>query len=199
MEESLIPTPKILRKKYRVGGYTRRFFRHIFEHKKINKLLGTNIALMLVVSSFVPTSTLGKDVPEERTVISENQMPLTTKKSIQWPVEEIKITQGYAFYHPGIDLDGITGDTIKPIKNGKVAVVSYSKFAYGNSIIVDHGNNLNSLYAHLSKIDVVEGQTVDTDTKLGEMGATGHAFGDHLHLEVWQNGLPISPLSILPR
>jgi len=200
VDEPLIPTPKTLRKKYRVGGYTRRFFRHVFEHKNVKKLLGTNIALMLVASSFIPSNVLG-NTPEEAPEVSinETQMPLTTTRAIVWPVEEIRITQGYAFYHPGLDLDGITGDPIRPIKKGKVVVVSHSKFAYGNSIIIDHGNNLNSLYAHLSKIDVEEGQEVTTDTKIGEMGATGHAFGDHLHLEVWQNGFPVNPLSVLPR
>lgn len=200
VDEPFIPTPSTLRKKYRVGGYTRKFFRHVFEHKTIKKLFGANIALMLVASSFMPSNVLGNtEAQAESVVISEAEMPLKTTKSIIWPTNPVKITQGYAFYHPGLDLDGITGDTIKPIKKGVVKVVSHSKFAYGESVIVDHGNNLNSLYAHLSEIDVEEGQVVDTDTKLGEMGATGHAFGDHLHLEVWENGFPINPASVLPR
>lgn len=199
MDEAIIPTPKTLRKKYRVGGYTRRFFRHIFEHKRIKKLLGANIAFMLIVSSFMPTSTLGKNIEEENIVITTNNIPLTTEVSIQYPVQNVRITQEYKFYHPGIDLDGITGDTINPIKNGKVVNISYSRFAYGNSVIIDHGNKLTSLYAHLSKIDVKKGQEVDTNTKLGEMGATGRSFGDHLHLEVRDHGIPINPLSVLPR
>lgn len=199
VDEAIIPTPKMLRKKYRVGGYTKRFFRHIFEHKRVKKLLGVNIALMLVATSFMPTSTLGKVIEEENIVITTNSIPLTTEVSIRYPVQNVRITQGYKFYHPGIDLDGITGDTINPIKKGKVINVSYSKFAYGNSVIVDHGNKLTTLYAHLSKIDVYEGQEVDTYTKLGEMGATGRSFGDHLHLEVRDHGIPINPLSVLPR
>lgn len=199
MDEPIIPTPATLRKKYRVGGYTRRFFRHIFEHKTIKKIFGVNIAFMLMATSFMPTNTLGNDIAEQNTVIDETQMPLITKKAIQNPVEVVKITQGFKFYHPGIDLDGITGDTIKSIKKGIVINISYSRFAYGNSIIIDHGNNLSSLYAHLSKIEVEEGQSVDTDTKIGEMGATGRSFGDHLHLEVRDHGIPINPLSVLPR
>lgn len=199
LDEAIIPTPKTLRKKYRVGGYTRRFFRHIFEHRRVKKLLGANIAFMLIATSFMPTNTLGNDAVEESVVISESQTPLTTKKAIQNPVEDMKITQGYRFYHPGIDIDGITGDTIKPIKMGKVVDVSYSRFAYGNSVIIDHGNKLTSLYAHLSKIDVEVGQSVDTTDKLGEMGATGRSFGDHLHLEIRDHGIPINPLSVLPR
>lgn len=202
--EPIIPSVKTLKAKYRVGNLIQRFFRHVFENTKIKKLLGTNIALMLVASSFMPkTAILGTSVEASEdlvsTTINESETPLKTEIGTQYPVGSIRITQGYKFYHPGLDLDGVTGDTIKPIKRGKVVSIDYSRFAYGNSIIVDHGNKLTSLYAHLSKIDVKEGQEVATDTKLGEMGATGRSFGDHLHLEVRENGVPLNPLSVLPR
>ena len=157
------------------------------------------MAIMLVATSLMPTSTLGKGVVEENTVITNSNIPLTTEKSVQYPVQNLVITQGYKFYHPGLDIDGLTGDSINPIKKGIVVEVSYSRFAYGNSVIVDHGNKLTTLYAHLSKIDVEEGQEVNTHTKLGEMGATGRSFGDHLHLEVRDHGIPINPFSVLPR
>jgi len=198
LEEPLIPTVKTLNLKYRVGGLTRKFFRHIFEHKKVKALLGTNIAFMIVASSFVPNTTLGESTGSIET-IDGTLTPIKTEIAIQNPVENVKITQDYKFYHPGLDLDGITGDTIKPIKKGVVVDVSHSKFAYGNSVIIDHGQQITSLYAHLSQIDVSKGQEVTTDTKLGEMGATGRSYGDHLHLEVRDHGIPINPLSVLPR
>lgn len=204
-DEPFIPTRLNLRRKYRVGGTIHRFVRHIFEHKAVKKILGTNIALMLVASSFSPagatisSNTLGASTEADNIVISESQIPLTTIKAIQIPVTTMKITQGYKFYHPGLDLDGITGDPIKPIKNGKVINVSRSKFAYGNSIIIDHGNGITSLYAHLSKIEVVEGEDVDTSDEIGKMGATGRSSGDHLHLEIRDHGIPVNPLTILPR
>lgn len=199
MDESIIPTSKVLKRKYRVGGYVARAFRHIFEHKRVKKVLGTNIAFLIIASSLMPVNTLGKGVVEENVVATDNKTPLTTKHAIENPVDEMIISQGYKFYHPAIDIDGITGDRIEPIKAGVVVDVSYSRFAYGNSVIIDHGGNLTSLYAHLSTIDVVGGQEVDTDTKIGEMGATGRSFGDHLHLEVRDHGIPINPLSVLPR
>jgi murein DD-endopeptidase MepM/ murein hydrolase activator NlpD len=200
LDEPIIPTKKRLNLKYHVGGYTRKFIRHIFEHKAVKKLLGTNIAFMLVASSFIPTSTLGSDtsVPE-MTAVSGVEAPIHTTISIQNPVEEVHITQGYKFFHPGLDLDGVTGDEIKSIKAGKVESVEYSTVGYGKHVIVDHGDNLKSLYAHLSKVDVKAGDTITTDTVLGEMGATGRSFGDHLHLEVRDHGVPINPLSVLPR
>lgn len=197
MAEPLIPTTQIVKKKYRKGTLVGRFFRHIFEHKKINRALASGISLMVILTSyFPPSSTVSAQSGTPEPVI-DTDITLKTEKSIQYPVEKISITQGYAFYHPGIDFDGITGDPIKSIKPGRVSAVSYSRFSYGNSILVEHANGLSSLYAHLSKIEVQAGQEVGMETKLGEMGATGRAFGDHLHLEVYDHGKNINPLTIL--
>lgn len=204
LDEPIIPTRKTLNLKYRVGGPIKKLIRHVFEHKKVKGLLGTNIALMIVASSFVPTNAIGSNLnigttETSMTSIDSTSNPITTEIGTQFPVEKIRITQGFSFIHPGLDLDGITGDTIKPLKRGTVINVSREKYSYGNSVIVDHGNGLTSLYAHLSKIDVKLGQEVTTDTKLGEMGATGHAFGDHLHLEVREHGIRINPLSVITK
>jgi murein DD-endopeptidase MepM/ murein hydrolase activator NlpD len=199
LDEPIIPTKKRLNLKYRVGGLTRKFFRYIFEHKAVKKLLGTNIALMLIASSFVPNNTLGSTNVGEIISVDGAETPIHTNIAIQNPVHDLIITQGYKLFHPGLDIDGITGDPIKPIKKGKIETVEFSNVGYGKNIIIDHGNNLKSLYAHLSKIHVKEGDEVDTNVVLGEMGATGRSFGDHLHLEVRDHGIPINPLSILPR
>ncbi len=187
-------------KRTKSGNKISRFFRHIFEHKKIQRIFGTNIALMVIATSFIPNNTLGSEqqIEEEITVISETAVALNTEKGVQYPVENVKITQGYKIFHPGIDLDGITGDPIKPIKAGFVEAISRSKYAYGTAVIINHGNQLTSLYAHLSKILVTEGQEVTINTIIGEMGATGRAYGDHLHLEIRDNGVPINPTSVLP-
>ena len=181
----------------RKGSKFSRYFRHIFEHKQIKKILGANLAIMILVSSFVP-ATASFDTEPDLSIIAQETTPLTTEHGIQYPVEEIFITQTYKLYHPGLDLDGLTGDPIRPIMAGVVEDISYSRFAYGNAVIVNHGNGITSLYAHLSKIEVEEGQKITTDTELGEMGATGRSFGDHLHLEVRDHGRAINPLSVLP-
>ena len=202
LDEPLIPSTKTLNTKYRVGGPIRKLIRHIFEHKKVKALLGTNIALILVASSFMPSSVIGSSnmaATNEVVSIDSTNNPIKTEIGTRFPVEKVSITQTYSFIHPGLDLDGVTGDPIISIKKGTVVHVSREKFSYGNSVIIDHGNGLTSLYAHLSKIYVKEGQMVTTDTQIGEMGATGHAFGDHLHFEVRENGIRINPLSVLPR
>lgn len=206
MAEPIIPSLKTLNLKYRIGGTTRKFFRHLFEHKKVRALLGTNLAVILAVSSFtpagayLPNSTLGNNSEiNSIAMVNGTETPIKTEVSIQYPVSTIKINQVYKFYHPGVDLDGETGDIIEPIKKGKVVSVENSKFAYGNSVIIDHGAKVTSLYAHLSKIDVREGEDVTTDTKIGEMGSTGRSTGSHLHLEVRDHGIPINPISVLPK
>ena len=201
LDEPIIPTVKSLNLKYRVGGTTRKFFRHIFEHKKIKALLGSSMALIIVTSSVIPGNVVGSSNPptNELLIVNDGETPIKTNVAIQLPVEVKKITQFYNFFHPGIDFDGLTGDPIRPMKNGKVISVEYSKYSYGNSIIIDHGNGFTTLYAHLSKINVKKGQIVNTDMIIGEMGATGRAFGDHLHFEVRDNGISINPLSVLPR
>ena len=194
--EPLIPTPEIVNRKYRKGTTLGKFFRHIFEHKKINRALASGISLAVIATSYFPPGNTAQAQEAEESVIG-TEVNLTTKKSIQYPVKVIEVTQGFSFFHPGIDFDGLTGGPIKSIKPGKVSTVSYSRFAYGNAIIIEHANGLSSLYAHLSKIEVESGQEVTMDTEIGEMGSTGRAFGDHLHLEIYDHGMAINPLSIL--
>jgi len=179
----------------RKGSKLSRFFRLFFEKNNIKKLIGTNFIALVIASSFIPTATKTQAI--ETNNISTPTV-LTTESGIQFPVKRIMITQYYHFFHPGIDLDGVTGDPIFPISAGYVERVEYSAFGYGKAILVSHSSGIKSFYAHLSKVNVTTGQKVDKETKLGEMGSTGRAFGDHLHLEIHENGKPINPLTILP-
>jgi murein DD-endopeptidase MepM/ murein hydrolase activator NlpD len=180
------------------GSKISRYFRYIFEHKSIKKIFGTNIALLLIATTFLPEqSSLATSQPDPTVIITQTQI-LTTQKGIQYPLEKVRLTQGFKFYHPGIDLDGVTGDIVRPIMAGVVEAVDYSKFGYGNAILLNHGNGTTSLYAHLSKIFVKKDQEVDLNTTIGLVGATGRAYGDHLHLETRQNSVAFNPLTILP-
>ena len=181
----------------RSGNKISRFFRHVFEHKKIKKLIGTNLALMIFTANLIDTST-DKSFNNEEINLREVPLILTTEKTVQYPLKEIKISQGYKFYHPGIDFDGITGDEVYPIMNGRVREINYSKLAYGNAVLIDHEGNFSSLYAHLSQIDVKPGQELSKSDTIGNVGSTGFASGDHLHLEIHKNGKPIDPSTVLP-
>ena len=86
--------------------------------------------------------------------------------------------------HKGVDLVGKSSKQIYPINSGVVVQKSYDSDGYGNYIIVSHGNGYWSLYAHLKKVYVKEGQAVNKTTILGLEGSTGRSTGSHLHLEI---------------
>lgn len=190
-----LPVRNLLRRRTRLINL---FLRSVFGHKYAKRVFGANLAVMLIASSFLPVSAF-KDNELTDTIIVENKINLNTKISVQYPVERIKITQGFRTFHPGIDMDGLTGDKIRPFEDGTVAIISRSKYAYGNAVLIEHTDGMSSLYAHLSKIFVTEGEKVDTYSVIGEMGATGRSSGDHLHFEIRKGGIPINPLTLLPR
>jgi murein DD-endopeptidase MepM/ murein hydrolase activator NlpD len=192
----LLPKPgEILRT--RSGNKISRVFRHVFENKKIQRVLGLNLAAIFLSTSLMQFPFEEVNATDEN-FVTKAPFVLDTKKSIQYPVEKITITQGYKLLHPGLDLDGTTGDPIRPVMDGTVEAINFSKYAYGDAVLINHGSDITTLYAHLSKIFVEPNQEVTTDTIIGEMGATGHAFGDHLHLEIRDSGKPINPNTILP-
>jgi murein DD-endopeptidase MepM/ murein hydrolase activator NlpD len=197
---SIVPTNHSLNR-FHSGSKIGKLTRHIFTHEHLNKIVGANIALAALALSMFNIPNFNSVAAEEivpEVVIKADNLSLNTEKGVKLPVNVRKITQGYRLFHPGVDLDGITGDPIWPIMKGKVEYIQYSRFAYGNAVIINHGNGLTSLYAHLSKILVKEGQEVTTDTLVGLMGSTGRSTGDHLHLEIRDHGVSINPLSVLP-
>lgn len=184
----------------RKGSKFSRFFRHLFEQKRIKAILGGNLALLtFAAATFSPSvSAMSLMGQTEITTLSPGVVELTTKVAVRVPLQTISITQGYAFFHPGIDFDGVTGDPVYPIMDGQIEAVIYDRFGLGNHIIVNHGSGLKSIYAHLSKVEVKTGDKVETDKVIGRVGKSGRAFGDHLHLEVFDNGRSINPRTILP-
>jgi murein DD-endopeptidase MepM/ murein hydrolase activator NlpD len=100
-------------------------------------------------------------------------------------------------YHKGQDIAAPTGTPINATADGVVVVAGWVK-GYGNGIYIDHGNGITTRYGHLSRIDVVVGQTVKQGGHLGLVGSTGRSTGPHLHYEVRVNGQPTSPLNYLP-
>jgi murein DD-endopeptidase MepM/ murein hydrolase activator NlpD len=101
-----------------------------------------------------------------------------------------------AEYHPGIDFKGSVGDEAKCTATGRVVFAGWYG-GYGNCVRIEHKNNFETLYGHLSHISVRVGQEVTVGQKIGEVGSTGHSTGAHLHYEVRKNGKPINPISFL--
>lgn len=94
------------------------------------------------------------------------------------------VNRGSGKTHKGVDLVGKSSKLIYPIFGGTVITKSYDGDGYGNYVVVNHGNGYWSLYAHMKKVYVDKGQTVNTNTILGVEGSTGHSTGSHLHLEI---------------
>ena len=99
---------------------------------------------------------------------------------------------GRRMFHKGIDIAGRLRTPVYATAHGKVIYAKYSK-GYGNAVMVDHGNGLKTLYAHLSKMHVKRGETVTRGQKIGEMGKTGRTSGCHLHYEVRKDGRAVNP------
>jgi hypothetical protein len=94
--------------------------------------------------------------------------------------------------HLGFDLASTRAAPVEAANSG-LAVVARDLGIYGNTVVLDHGYGLMSLYGHLSSIDVNEGQMVERGEKIGRTGATGLAGGDHLHFTMLLHGLPVDP------
>ncbi len=99
-------------------------------------------------------------------------------------------------FHNGIDLKLTTGEPVKSVFDGKVRIAQYSK-SYGYVVVVRHYNGIETLYAHLSKLKVKEGDKVDSGTIIGLGGSTGRSTGPHLHFEVRYMGHPIDPSEMI--
>jgi murein DD-endopeptidase MepM/ murein hydrolase activator NlpD len=201
--EPLIPSVKTVKRKYRSGTILGRFIRYISYHKMARRMLSAGLAAAVVIGTFIPsgyTNVQAADLntPANNSII-QAQNTLITEKSIQFPLDQIKINQSFGLFHPGVDFGAPIGTPLKPVKAGKIVVAEYTKDGYGNTILIDHGKGLTSRYAHLSKIEVVKGQDVTTNTEIGKVGITGHSTGPHLHLEIRQNGFPLNPVALISR
>jgi murein DD-endopeptidase MepM/ murein hydrolase activator NlpD len=98
--------------------------------------------------------------------------------------------------HQGYDLASVAMAEI-PAANSGIVVHAGPLTIYGNSVIIDHGQGLLTLYGHCSSLDVAVGDTVRKGQTIARTGATGLAGGDHLHFEVIVGGVPVSPLQWL--
>jgi murein DD-endopeptidase MepM/ murein hydrolase activator NlpD len=123
-----------------------------------------------------------------------------------YPLQGARLTSPYGWrndpisgvrrHHAAIDLAAPTGTPVLAASAGKVSATGYNG-TYGNFIILSHGNNYQTMYAHLNLISVKEGAQVEQGVKIGEVGNTGYSTGSHLHFAVYKNGQAVNPLDYL--
>ena len=123
------------------------------------------------------------------------------------PIKTPEITSGFgirkhpisgrAHFHSGIDLiTEALDERVFAVKSG-VVVSAQEHPNYGNMVMVRHSNGIESVYGHLSKLLVKQGETVGVDTVLGYIGNSGVSTGKHLHLEILIGGYPVNPENVI--
>lgn len=99
--------------------------------------------------------------------------------------------------HKGIDIAARNGTAIKAAASGTVKNAGFNNGGYGNLVIIDHGNGIETYYGHCSKIYVSVGQTVNAGDLIAAVGSTGNSTGNHLHFEIRNNGSQVNPQNYL--
>jgi murein DD-endopeptidase MepM/ murein hydrolase activator NlpD len=103
---------------------------------------------------------------------------------------------GEGAMHTGVDISAPQGTPVHVAADGIVIHAGWNG-GYGRCVIVDHGNNYQTWYAHLSRMDVIEGQEIRQGDVLGAVGTTGRSTGSHLHYEVRIGSTPVNPYRFL--
>jgi len=178
------------------------------------------IALLLPIIAVILLTNAGIDIISDRLATANLQThtieihdPATGAviKQIQatavWPtagVTTLEFGQSdlpYQPLHSGIDIANPNrqiGDPVIAFMPGKVIYAGETFWGFGKHIIIDHGNNLTSIYGHLDKILVVKGEEITTTSQvIGLEGDTGWATGPHLHFQIDVFGIPVNPRTFL--
>lgn len=151
---------------------------------------------MVVPDGVMPTEVPWSAVARVRQ-ITPDAGTIVASGQFVWPTGGA-VTQSFSWYHPGIDVANSAAPNVLAADSGTVIVAGWlDNTGYGNRVIIDHGNGYHTLYAHLSQIYVISGQTVRRGDTIGRMGTSGRSTGVHLHFEVAINGARLDPLSVL--
>ncbi|WP_457639256.1 M23 family metallopeptidase [Persephonella sp.] len=142
------------------------------EYRLIRKVLSIKTTPLFTEDRFIP--------PLKKLVVST---PFGAKRIINGKKRSI---------HWGTDFSAPEGTPVYATLTGRV-VLARELFYTGKTVIINHGGGLFSLYAHLSQINVKEGQTVKGGQVIGKVGSTGRSTGPHLHFGIYLNGLRVDP------
>lgn len=168
----------------------------------------------VATTSTATTTGEGGDKPAVVSVAKAVQPPkgssfvrLQTNLVARLPVDQGVLTSGYGYrdnptgpgrqFHAGVDIAADAGDPIYAMFFG-VVVDAGTSDSYGNYVRLYHGNGLEIFYAHCSRILVNIGDTVKAGTKVAQVGATGDATGNHVHVEAFQDDTRYDPSGVVP-
>ncbi|MFZ5363913.1 MAG: peptidoglycan DD-metalloendopeptidase family protein [Patescibacteria group bacterium] len=155
---------------------------------------------ILVPDGKVPAPT---PAPRTSNVASRNIVNIPSRTSVPtsgkmlWPNGCSRISQYFGWRHTGVDIACPAGTPILAADDGVVTRVQYIKTGYGHNVMIDHGGGVVTLYAHMTTINVKNGDTVKRGQEIGLEGSTGRSTGPHLHFEVRINGKIYNPLNYI--
>ena len=132
-----------------------------------------------------PALSMEQGAPDVWLLPVQTQFQITTVYEMRWGA-----------FHFGVDMAAPYGTPYYAAHAGTVTLARYEG-GYGNAIRIDHGNGIETVYGHSSKLLVTEGQHVEAGQMLGLIGSTGYSTGNHLHFEVTVNGEHADPMAYL--
>lgn len=135
---------------------------------------------------------------QPRYIAAAPQFSNVTGDGFHWPLQGL-ITQGFSWYHNGIDIAGSIGTPIYAAKAGTVMEASCGyNYGYGCHVLLSHAGGWGSMYAHMVDTPAVSvGQNVSAGQLLGYRGSTGRSTGPHLHFEIRSPNGNVNPLQFL--
>ncbi len=145
-------------------------------------------------------SNLAKENFELNNIKSENKTLWSS--DFVYPLKDIFITDNYGYnrdtvgesiVHKGTDFRATTNTSVYAINDGIVKIAK-KYTVYGNTIVIDHGKGIQTLYMHLNEMGVKIGDKVKIGQEIGKSGETGYALAPHLHLSIKINGISIDPV-----
>jgi len=159
--------------------------------------IGISTKLAEGMTLVIPNGVLPEQMRRKpaRTVRPRSE-PTVAFGEFRWPTRGV-ITQYFAGGHTGLDIANRIGTPIAAADAGRVIATEFSRFGYGNRIVIDHGNGWVTTYNHLSQIGVRPGDYEKAGEIIGAMGSTGWSSGPHLHFEALYNNRFVNPLNIL--
>lgn len=186
--------------------------------RPLNRLFLTSLFALLLVScsgqqnlrNLPPKPTLAEqnEKKNQRGLSNQDQNPTANEKQgfqvgyFDWPIDRARITRGYIPRqkrpHQGIDLAAEKGTPVLASHDGIVTYTGRHFKGYGKLVIIEGDSTWATFYAHLSKIEVQEGQHVSQGDLIGKMGNTGRSTGTHLHFEIRKDRKAVDPLLYLP-
>ncbi|MBP9160250.1 MAG: M23 family metallopeptidase [Flavobacteriales bacterium] len=186
-----------------IGGVNR--YKDLEGFANSDLVIGTRKRLDRIAKQLVVQS---RSLDEVGALVMRKQEMLASIPSVEpIPTDETRISSGFGermhpIYkiekpHMGLDFTSPTGTKIHATGDGRVSFAGYNASGFGDHVVIDHGFGYETLYGHMSKINVREGQRVKRGDTIGEVGSTGLSTGPHLHYEVHKDGAPVDPVNFL--